>query len=284
MKRTIPYDHATGIDSTDLSDFTSFTGELSQDSEKEFPAYSELLEWKPEHINVRMSIVFPVYETFLGNITDSTAYRNLSDSVFSSYSLDYLRKKPFLQIMLIPFRRNPENGRIERLKNFVIRLEDAGSPQAETISGKKSVVFPNSVLATGKWYKIKVPSSGIYKLSYDQINSMAVGNPENIRIYGEGGEVLPEDCRKGEKDDLLPIQIYMNKGNDGVFNAGDYILFYSKGSVKWTYDNTFGMFRHQMNPYSDFSYYFVTSGSEPDLPVTEPEPLSAPDKFSDSYD
>ena len=45
--------------------------------------------------------------------------------------------------------------------------------------------------------------------------------------------MLPE----GEQDDLQAIQLYMNKGQDGIFNAGDYILFYGSGPVTWKYNS-----------------------------------------------
>ena len=41
-------------------------------------------------------------------------------------------------------------------------------------------------------------------------------------------------------DDLIENSIYMNKGTDGIFNQGDYILFYGKGPVTWTYNTISG--------------------------------------------
>jgi hypothetical protein len=283
-KRVIEYDHTAEIASNDFSDFISFKNDLDDASESAFPYYTELLELNSEQSNVGMSIVFASYETFTGNNADPALLASLTDSIWYSYSLEYMKKKPFLQINLLPFRKNPLNGKPERLKSFVIKLEAPASlPEAENTS-KKAVFLENSVLSTGSWYKIKVTSSGIYKLSFDQISSMSVGNPANVRIYGEGGDVLPEDYRKGEKDDLLPVQIYMNKGSDGIFNSGDYILFYSIGAVKWTFDKISGMYRHKLNPYSDFSYYFVTSGAAPDLVLTEDAPAAPANTFSHSFD
>ena len=60
-------------------------------------------------------------------------------------------------------------------------------------------------------------------------------------------------------DDLPEISLYVNKGSDGVFNSGDYILFYAQGTVKWSFDGTNNIFTHLNNPYSNYGYYFVTS-------------------------
>src|SRR5665647_115775 len=51
----------------------------------------------------------------------------------------------------------------------------------------------------------------------------------------------------------------MEKGTDGVFNAGDYILFYAQGVTRWGYDAAKAIFTHQSNTYSKAGYYFVSS-------------------------
>jgi hypothetical protein len=120
----------------------------------------------------------------------------------------------------------------------------------------------NSVLRTGKWIKIAVSNSGIYKLTYENLAAMGI-NPSNVRIFGYGGALLPETFKSPYIDDLPEVAIYMNKGADGVFNAGDYILFYAQGVVSWTYGNppstASPMFYHTLNHYSVKGYYFVTS-------------------------
>jgi hypothetical protein len=283
-KRVIEYDHAAEIASKDFFEFISFKNDFNDDSLSAFPFYNELLQLNPEQYNVRMSIVFASYETFIGENTDPARIASLTDSIWFNYSLEYMKKMPFLQVKLLPFRKNPGNGQLERLKSFVIRIESSASEPGDKKIIKKSVFLEKSVLSAGSWYKIKVQTSGIYKLSFDQISSMSVGNPSNVRIYGWGGDVLPEDYRKGEKDDLLPVQIYMYKGVDGVFNSGDFILFYAKGSIKWTFDKISGMYRHKLNPYSDFSYYYVTSGIAPDIIPAGEIPASDANIFSNSYD
>jgi len=120
----------------------------------------------------------------------------------------------------------------------------------------------NSVLKSGKWIKIAVQNSGIYKLTYEDLTSMGISNPANIRIFGYGGAVLPELFTRPYIDDLPEVAIYMNKGADGIFNAGDYILFYAQGVVSWTYGtpsgSTTSLFYHKINHYSNEGYYFLT--------------------------
>jgi hypothetical protein len=126
----------------------------------------------------------------------------------------------------------------------------------------------NSVLKSGKWVKISIPKTGIYKLTYEDLSSMGISSPENVRIFGYGGALLREYYDTINEpfpyiDDLPEVAIYMNKGGDNKFNAGDYVLFYGQGTVSWTYNTPPGysskMFYHTLNYYANEAYYFVTS-------------------------
>lgn len=116
----------------------------------------------------------------------------------------------------------------------------------------------SSVLSSGKFIKIAVNESGIYKLTYSDLASMGI-TPANVRIFGYGGEVQDQTITTSVPDDLPEVAIYMEKGSDGIFNSGDYILFYAKGVNKWSYNSALSMFTHTLNPYSTKGYYFVTS-------------------------
>ncbi len=54
-------------------------------------------------------------------------------------------------------------------------------------------------------------------------------NPDHIRIFGNGGGMLPEKNSDARRDDLQEIAIAIYDGNDGNFDEGDYILFYAEG-------------------------------------------------------
>jgi len=107
----------------------------------------------------------------------------------------------------------------------------------------------NSVLASGKFVKIKIKESGVYKLTYDDLRSMGV-TPEKVRIFGYGGAVIDQNFANPTPDDLPEVAIW---------RGSNYILFYAQGIVKWTYDVANQMFIHDGNPYSTEGYYFVTS-------------------------
>ena len=131
---------------------------------------------------------------------------------------------------------------------FVLQLVAQSNRYAET-----------SVLSSGDWYKIQVEQSGIHKITYEQLVEMGLKNPANVSIFGYGGAQLAESFSTPYIDDLPQLSIYVEKGSDGVFNSGDYILFYAQGPIKWTYNSKQKLFVHEVNAYSNYGYYFITS-------------------------
>ncbi len=110
-----------------------------------------------------------------------------------------------------------------------------------------SVYTRTSVLASGKWVKIKVSESGVHKLTTKSLRSMGFKDPSAVRVFGYGGAVLPETELQYLPDDL-PEQ--------AVWQEGDNLLFYAKGPVAW--ERTDRGFVHNVNTYSDYGYYFLT--------------------------
>lgn len=116
----------------------------------------------------------------------------------------------------------------------------------------------SSVLHSGTWVKIHIEQTGVCKITYDELTSMGL-NPDNVRVYGYGGAELSRDFSKRMIDDLPPVPIYVEKGADGVFNKGDFILFYVQGPVSWQFDNN--RFVHTTNTYSQSGYYFLSDNA-----------------------
>lgn len=119
------------------------------------------------------------------------------------------------------------------------------------------VFAENSVLSSGKWHKMKIPQSGLYKLTYEDIASLGL-TPENVHVYGFGGAELDESYYKRTGDDLPEVPLWVNDGGDGVFSSGDYVIFYAQGPVNWNY-NSSGYYTHEQNRFSSNSYYFISS-------------------------
>ncbi len=171
------------------------------------------------------------------------------------------KKQPYVSISFLPFRKNPLKGNVERLISFDLKIT---SSNTSTLQSTNSHIYASSsVLAAGDWYKISVTQEGVYKLSYQFLKSLGMDvdnlDPQKLRLYGNGGGMLPFANSTFRNDDLQQNAIYVSGENDGHFNPNDYVLFYGEGPTKWTYSSSDKKFHHQVNLYSDSTYYFITS-------------------------
>lgn len=133
----------------------------------------------------------------------------------------------------------------------------------------------SSVLSSGKFVKVRIQNSGIYRITYEDLESLGL-NPQKISVFGYGGAMLEQSFSIAKYDDLPEIAVYENKGSDGVFNSGDYILFYAQGVNSWKYDSYRTMFVHQANYYSKYGYYFLSSDAGSQKRIT-PSATEVPD-------
>lgn len=170
------------------------------------------------------------------------------------------RQQTFAVISLLPFRLNMLTGKYEKLMSFSMELNPVGSFKSG--AGIDSYA-DNSVLASGNWYRIKVQETGIYKITHDQLTEWGIPfsgvNSSSIRLYGNGGGMLPESNAEYRPDDLLENAIAVVDGGDNTFSQGDYILFYGESPVNWTPNSNYTAFEHQKNIYSEYTHYFLTT-------------------------
>ncbi len=136
-----------------------------------------------------------------------------------------------------------------------------------------------SVLASGYWVKFPVTQDGLYKIDYDFLQSNGFNpaslDPSQIRLYGNGGGMLPQLNSVARYDDLIENAIQVVGDGDGSFDQGDYILFYAKGPHTWTYDTLTTLYKHAINYYSEQAYYFLTIGSANGLRVSSKASLGS---------
>ncbi len=125
----------------------------------------------------------------------------------------------------------------------------------------------HSVLSSGSWYKIGVTHTGIQKVTYENLVSLGIDPsgivPANLRVYGNGGGMLPEKVGVERIDDLRENPILVVDGNDGSFDPGDYILFYGVESDQVKFNATTRLFYHEKNIYSDTACYFINTDLGP---------------------
>lgn len=190
------------------------------------------------------------------------------------------RGKKQIVVDLNPFVM--QNGSLKRVSSFKVSL----TPKPVIIKPKSFVA--SSVLGdlNSQWYKIAVAEDGIYKIDRAFLASVGIDvsnlNPSHINIYGNGSGKLPELNSVFREDDLVKNDIFVFGEGDGVFDAGDYILFHAWGPNRIKQKNT--SFEREMNIYDTKSYYFIRINStEPPARIQSQASAANPNTIVNSY-
>lgn len=207
---------------------------------------------------------------------DSISNLKIKHSVYTA------RKKRMLQVSIPALRVNSSNGKVEKLHDFSFNLVPTGKGPRPKLSVRYAV---QSVLASGSWKQVRVDKSGIYKISYSELVSMGFANVENISLWGHDGKQLSFWNSDESIDDLQQIPLWMEKGSDGTFGQGDYVLFYANGPVTWELDQGDSILTHKMHDYALHASYFLTTDMPSPLRIKTVGETSLPHtRISNSYD
>ncbi len=117
----------------------------------------------------------------------------------------------------------------------------------------------------GDFYKIEIEESGIYKLTYDYLTNAGIDlnavDPRKIRIFNNGGEVLPQDLEDPRPTGPIENAVLVIGEEDGTFDPGDEIWFYGRSVNDWKTVWEVGQGRHRLehylNPYTERNVYWL---------------------------
>ena len=119
----------------------------------------------------------------------------------------------------------------------------------------------HSALSEGQWVKMATVRTGFHKVDANLISSLGLDpsavNPNQINLYGHGGDALPIDNADPRPLDLVPVPIEMVDDGDNQFDGNDHFIFMGNGPEQWNYDEVTGKWRHQLNPWSDTAWYYL---------------------------
>lgn len=119
-----------------------------------------------------------------------------------------------------------------------------------------------SVLRQGSWYQVAVTETGVYRIDASLLLSLGLDpstiDARTLRLFGRTGAPVPQANNAPRVDDLQELPLYPMGSEDGVLTGTDALLFYAEGPLSWRWDSTAGRWRHQLHPYSDTTYYYLT--------------------------
>ncbi len=196
------------------------------------------------------NLVFePISESQLGDIS----IKNIPSTFKSTFKSYNARDKYYGKITLTPIVK--EGNSFKKLISFSYVVPQNAARTQVTINSVNAI--ENSVLSTGNWYRFYIQKSGVYKITKGFLQSLGMEtniDPRKIKIYGNGGRMLPLLNLDDYPIDLIENAIQVIGEGDGVFDSGDFILFYAEGMDTWNED-----YKSNLNIYSDKSYFYVTA-------------------------
>lgn len=200
-------------------------------------------------VQITNVIYEPMTLSQLGDLSSENIPKTTNASLIVSNTRDF--KEAF--VTLSPIIK--DDFGFKRIKSFSYEIENNTSRIRQ--SSKTANTISNSVLATGNWFQFYIEKSGVYKLSKSFLQQLgldvSVVDPRKIKIYGNGGRMLPLSNNIFYPNDLTENAIQINGESDGVFNNEDYILFYGEGVDNWNQES-----RTHLNLYDKKSYYYIT--------------------------
>lgn len=146
---------------------------------------------------------------------------------------------------------------------------------------------PESILRSVPTYKIATTEPGIYRVDNEMLASLGINtaniDPSKIRMFGTLPGPLPELNSISRTDDLQEIAIQVNGGDDGKWDIGDQILFYSPGAHKWFKQSDSSMTRIT-NIYDDKKYFYIQVNDLAGKRLANKDNSSSFDLETDKYD
>lgn len=220
------------------------------------PVYTEVVPLETDYrlFDYRVRVLYPEWAPLSPKEIAVVEHSDvqLADTLVIHSHVGISRGHGLLDISFVPIVRR--QGKWQKLLSGKIEImpvptAEARPSRVRAARANGERYAENSVLASGKWYKITVTSDGLYRLTNSALRSMGFSNPANVHVYGYGGH-LQDTVIKADTDwdDLEEVALLPYE--DGY-------LFHAYGLEHWNRDSLV------VNHYANAAAYFVTETSEP---------------------
>lgn len=232
-------------------------------------------------------------------------------AVMSLHTPFQIRSQRIARLSLYPVQYNPVTKRAYQCRKMTIQVSFSvpkGVPQVATPDGfddvfKTALVnfeqakawrkpptpprIQSFIFDTGPWYKIKVLSNGLYKVSGSDLQKAGVDisqiDPYTLKLYNGGGKLLNRNHDAPLPDTMRQVAVWVVGEDHTTLQSGDYFVFYGKGPYGPHYDDSLDTFLYY-NPYTDTNVYWLTWGGSQGLrmgvkdgSLSDPNPIRPSD-------
>lgn len=216
----------------------------------------------------------------------SEPVQGIGEAAAGIVGLGFSRKRPAATLVVRLVTYNPTSTRLRRYRHMRIEVTypiAQEEPQRFGISDNPHLDVGRSVLADGGFFKIAISETGIYRIDRTFLESLPdldqtleTIDPEEIRVFGNGGAPVPALNSAPRIADLTENEVFVRGGGDGSFDEGDAVWFYGKGPSGWhskqltdprgrpILDQNGAIIRewaHYVHPFDSTNYYFLDIGT-----------------------
>ena len=209
-------------------------------------------QWQGPAVNESsVTLTNVVYETVSRAELKGLNEATLSNEVKITLKNTSARGKHGVALTLTPIIKS--NQGFKRITSFVVNYAVGNSNR---VAYNNAVNTVNSVLSSGQWYKFYIEKTGVFRISKSFLSQLGVNvngvDPRTLKLYGNGGAMIPYANAEPQDFDVRENAIRVVGESDGVFNDGDYILFYGQGPKG--FDAEKGT---HVNCYTSRTYYYI---------------------------
>ncbi|MGJ8549668.1 type IX secretion system sortase PorU [Winogradskyella wichelsiae] len=202
-------------------------------------------------------------------VVTNITYQNISSSELKGLNIKLIPTSPEYKLYNVNargvlshyFEITPiikAGGGYKKMTSFTVAYSSLNSRSANSVMGVNDIT--NSVLSSGQWYRFYIEESGVFKLSKSFLSNLGINtnavDPRTIRIFGNGGRMLPLENSENYPFDVVENAIEFVGEADGAIDNADYILFYGEGPNVYNEESD-----TNLNLYTDKTYYYVNVGS-----------------------
>ncbi len=260
----------------DVLEFWRFEGCTFGDDAPLLPVFAEQFPLGG-HSKINVEVAAVQWEAFAKKPSADDAL--LTGDLQVQATVEQERFKFIGRVRLVPVRR--VGSGFERAVSFTLNVRI--TPEAQPVKERGGPFTYNSALSTGTVYKFGVANTGIYKLDYSFLkNELGISDldnvdPRTIRLFGNGGAMVPERNSDPRPDDLIENAIQVVGEADGKFDAGDYLLFYAVGPNPWFFRANANdpELTVRQNLYDYNAWYFIKTGDGNGLRISEQASVAA---------
>lgn len=200
--------------------------------------------------------------------SDRVAYSKMHSELTASFDISIekmqVRGKVNHFVNIVALRKSGSSTEMlqefELIPNWIVSTQDFSS-----LKKKKDQTY-TSVLSSGDFYKVAVFTDGVHRITPAFLAQSGI-NTENLsinslKIYGNGGNMLPELIASERAEDLEENPLYIVDGNNnGIFDNDDYAMWYAVGPTKYEYRRTSKTYAVEGHDFDIAAYYFITWGN-----------------------